>query len=133
MGGFDFDKDFTITDNSCSTLSPQEKLELREKFVGKAALATEGQLRLEATKARGAAANAVQARELYFEKELVVAEKAVVEIAKKTEEFEGIIVKDVEKVEKEILQDVQKLEKGFEEEVGVLERALSGGDNGQRR
>jgi len=142
--GFDFDKDFTITDNSCSTLSPQEKLELREKFVGKAALATEGQLRLEATKARGAATNAVQARELYFEKELVVAEKAVVEIAKKTGEFEGIIVKDVvkaekvivndvKKVENEILQDVKKLEKGFEEEVGVLERAISGGDNNGKR
>ena len=65
--GFDFDKDFTVTDNSCpSELSESEKLLLREKFAGKAIIQTSKQLQAEATRSRGNAVNSIKAQKLFF-------------------------------------------------------------------
>lgn len=81
---FDFDKDFTVTDNSCKALEKGEEVVLREKFAGKMAIQTEKQLQQQAVLARtaakkevnvveGAAEKALQRIEdkaLLFEKEL---------------------------------------------------------------
>ena len=65
--GFDFDRDFTVTDNTCpSELSESEKILLREKFAGKAFLQSSQQLQAEATRARGNAANSIKAQKLFF-------------------------------------------------------------------
>lgn len=57
---FDFDKDFTVTDNSCTVQSKGEKIVLREKFAGKMAIQTEKQLQQQAVLARTAATNSIQ-------------------------------------------------------------------------
>ena len=65
--GFDFDRDFTVTDNTCpSEPSESEKILLREKFAGKAFLQSSQQLQAEATRARGNAANSIKAQKLFF-------------------------------------------------------------------
>lgn len=65
--GFDFDRDFTVTDNTCpSDLSESEKILLREKFANKAILQTTEQVQAEATRVRGNAANSIKAQKLFF-------------------------------------------------------------------
>lgn len=86
---FDFDKDFTITDNSCpADFKDSEKIVLREKFAGKVVLQTESQLQAAATKFRGNAVNSVKAQKLFFENRFDVAQKAVQELDKEVEKFE---------------------------------------------
>lgn len=92
--GFDFDKDFTVTDNSCPTaLSEGEKRLLRERFAGKVVLQTEEQLQAQATRVRGNALNSVKAQKLFFENELPDIERAFKSIEEKTKEFEDEAIK----------------------------------------
>lgn len=66
--GFDFDKDFTLTDNTCPTEpSESDKILLREKFAGKALLKSTEQLQAEATRVRGNAINSIKAQKLFFD------------------------------------------------------------------
>lgn len=101
---FDFDKDFTLTDNSCKALEKGEEVVLREKFAGKMAIQTEQQLQQQAVIARSAAVNTLKSEEKVVGNALKsIEEKAVV--------FEKELVKDVITVEKEIVKDVVGLEK----------------------
>lgn len=86
--GYDFNKDFTLTDNTCQVQSDKEKLVLREKFLGKAAIQTEEQLLRQLTLARGNAANSVKAQKIFFEGEGAAAQKAFESLNKNVEEFE---------------------------------------------
>ena len=93
--GFDFDRDFTITDNSCpSEPSAQEKTLLREKFAGKVLLQTERQLQAQATLVRGNAANSVKAQKLYFENRAESARKAFQQLTQNVQDFEKEIVNE---------------------------------------
>jgi violaxanthin de-epoxidase len=74
--GFDWDKDFTLTDNSCPTQTDKDKLILRERFAGKVALQTEEQIQAQVTRLRGNAVNSVKAQKLFFAEESPQAEKA---------------------------------------------------------
>ena len=66
--GFDWNKDFTITDNTCpAEPSESEKILLREKFAGKAVLQTAEQLQAAATRVRGNGVNSIKAQKLFFE------------------------------------------------------------------
>jgi len=95
---FDFDKDFTITDNTCKTIDAGEAVLLREKFAGKMAIQTEKQLLQQLTLARNLATNSVQAQKLFFANELDQAEKAVSELAQKAAELEEEVSKKVVQV-----------------------------------
>jgi violaxanthin de-epoxidase len=87
--GFDFDRDFTVTDNSCPTeLSEGEKQLLREKFAGKVILKTEEQLQAEAVRIRGNAINSVKAQKLFFGNELPVIERAFKTVQDNAKAFE---------------------------------------------
>jgi len=99
--GFDFDKDFTITDNSCPTeLSESDKILLREKFAGKVALQTEEQLQAQATRLRGNVVNSIKAQKLFFEQGAESAEKAFKTLQDNALEFEEEIVNSAEKAAK---------------------------------
>ena len=106
---FDFDKDFTVTDNSCKALEKGEEVILREKFAGKMAIQTEKQLQQQAVLARTAAANTIKSEEK-------VVEKAFKSIEDKAVAFEKELVKDVVSVEKAIIQDVEKIEQEIVQE-----------------
>jgi len=84
---FDFDKDFTVTDNSCKVLEKGEEVVLREKFAGKMAIQTERQLQQQAVMARTAASNEVGSLEKS-------AEKALLRIEDKAVQFEKELAKD---------------------------------------
>lgn len=87
---FDFDKDFTITDNSCpAEQTAGEKVLLREKFAGKVALQTEQQLQAAATRMRGNAVNSVKAQKLFKEDRYESAGKAFETLEKNRAEFEA--------------------------------------------
>jgi violaxanthin de-epoxidase len=87
--GFDFDKDFVITDNTCPTdLSGKEKQILREKFAGKVALQTEQQLQAQVTRLRGNAVNSIKAQKLFFEQGLEGAQKAYDALEETEKQFE---------------------------------------------
>ncbi|KAL7572398.1 hypothetical protein ACA910_021606 [Epithemia clementina (nom. ined.)] len=91
--GFNFDKDFTITDNSCpSEQSEQEKTLLREKFAGKVILQTEKQLQAQATLLRGNAVNSAKAQKLFFEDRVESALKAFQQLNSNVQEFEQEII-----------------------------------------
>jgi violaxanthin de-epoxidase len=86
---FDFDKDFTITDNTCPReLSSGEKILLREKFAGKLVLQSEQQLQAEATRLRGNAVNSIKAQKLFFENRLQSADKASKTLEQNVKDFE---------------------------------------------
>jgi len=127
--GWDFDKDFLVTDNTCGTLSQGEALVLREKFAGKVAIQTEEQLQAQATMAARMATNGVKAQKIFFENELGQAEKAVESLEKGAQAFEKELVKDVVGVEKEIVKDISGVEKAVEKEVGEI---FSGGSSKKR-
>jgi violaxanthin de-epoxidase len=93
---WEFDRDFTVTDNSCpSDLSEGERLVLRERFAGKVALQTEEQLQAAATRLRGNAVNSVKAQKIFFENRLGQAEKAFQTLEKNLVEFEDEIVSTI--------------------------------------
>lgn len=104
---FDFDKDFTITDNTCKEQNSQEKTLLKEKFAGKVALQTEKQVQAQATRVRGNALNGVKAQSLFVKSEIGQAEKAFEELSTKTKEFEEEIVQSAEEALK-IAPEVKK-------------------------
>ena len=91
---FQFDKDFTLTDNSCPVQS-DNPLVLKEKFAGKVALQTEQQVQAAATRFRGNAVNGVKAQLLFVEQEVDQAERAFLELAERTAEFEQTQVKEL--------------------------------------
>jgi len=109
--GFDYDKDFAATDNSCKIQTKDEQLMLKEKFAGKVALQTEKQVAAQATKVRGNAANNVKAQKLFVTKEFEQAERAFSTLEERTKEFEKEVVKDVVQIEKEVVKDVASVEK----------------------
>ena len=114
---FDFDKDFTITDNSCKALEKGEEVILREKFAGKMAIQTEQQLQQQAVLARTAAVNTLQQEEK-------VVEKAFQNIEEKALSFEKELVKDIVNVEQEIVKDVVNVEKEIVKDVEKVEAEI---------
>jgi len=105
--GFNYDKDFVATDNSCpAALSGKETVLLRENFAGKVALQTEKQLQAEATRLRGNAANSVKAQKIYLQQEQKAVENAIERLELKTKEFEKQTVKDAIKLEKQLVEGV---------------------------
>lgn len=86
---FDFDKDFTITDNTCPTQpSAGEALVLKENLAGKVALQTEEQLQAASTRLRGNVVNSVKAQVLFVEKDIGQAQKAFEQLSADTKQFE---------------------------------------------
>jgi violaxanthin de-epoxidase len=113
--GWDFDKEFDVTDNTCGTMEKGEALVLREKFAGKMAIQTEQQLQAQATMAARMASNTVQ-------DESRVALKALKALESKAEQFEQEIVKDIGGVEKEIAKDVKAIEEEVVKDVVGIKR-----------
>jgi len=85
--GFDFNKDFKLTDNSCPVQSESEKILLREKFLSKGALLGEKSLVDEVVRVRGSASNGVKAQRIFFSNEGEVARKAVEKLGGQVEKF----------------------------------------------
>jgi len=108
---FDYDKDFTATDNTCTEISDGERILMREKFAGKALIQTEDQIQAATVRARGNAVNSVKAQKMLVDGELEQAQKAFADLEKTAVNFEKEIVKDVTKAEKEIVKDVIEVEK----------------------
>jgi len=86
--GYDFDKDFTTTDNSCKVVSNDENVLLREKFAGKVLLQTEKAAQAQATKFRGNAINSIKAQKIFFSQDGPAAQKAFEKLANDVEKFE---------------------------------------------
>ena len=86
--GYDFDKDFSITDNSCPSMDKGEAILLREKFAGKVILKTGELARSQATQLRGNALNSLKAQKVFFSKEGPAAQKAFERLSQNVEDFE---------------------------------------------
>lgn len=121
---FDFDKDFTVTDNTCTEMSKGEQILLREQFAGKVALQTEKQLQAASVRARNNAVNNVKAQALFVNDEINQVEKAVEILEKKAVEFENEVVQDVVQVEKEIVKDIVQVEKEIVKDVVGVEKEI---------
>lgn len=115
--GFDFERDFTLTDNSCKTQTADEILLLREKFAGKVALQTEQQLQAEAIRLRSSAVNAVEG-------EVKEVENALRKIEQGTENFENEIIKDIARLEQELVKDIAVFEKEIVKDILAVEKEL---------
>jgi violaxanthin de-epoxidase len=87
---YDFDKDFTVTDNSCpADQSAGEKVVLREKFIAdKVLLQTESQLQSASVRLRGSAVNSIKAQKLFFENRFPAAQKAFDTLDQSQQDFE---------------------------------------------
>lgn len=120
----DWDKDFTITDNSCRDTSAKDALLLKEKFAGKVALQTQKQLQTAAVNVRGNAANSVKAQKMFFENEATSAGEAFKTLERSSLEFERELERDVGKIEKEIVKDVVGIEKEIVKDVVGLEKEI---------
>jgi len=94
---FNFDRDFTLVDNTCQAQDNEDKTLLREKFAGKVLLQSEQQVQAAGTRFRGNAINSVKAQKLFVDKEFKLTEKAVLELSNKVKEFEQEIVQEVVK------------------------------------
>jgi violaxanthin de-epoxidase len=87
--GYDFDKDFTVTDNSCpADFTDDQKLILREQFAGKVALQTEELIQAQATRLRGNVVNSVKAQKLFFDNRAQSASDAFSTLEKDLADFE---------------------------------------------
>ena len=86
--GFDFDKEFTLVDNSCPTIKEGDALVLREKFAGKVLLQTEEAARAQAVRLRGNTLNSVKAQKVFFSDESAAALKAFENLAESLDQFE---------------------------------------------
>ena len=84
---FDFDKDFTLNDNTCKILQDGERVILREKFAGKMAIQTEKQLQQQAVLVRTATLQSLDMTEK-------TAEKAIQKIEEKAVLFEKELAMD---------------------------------------
>ena len=125
---FDFDKDFTITDNTCRVQTDKDKLVLREQFAGNVVIQSEKQLQSEVVKARGMAVNNVKAQQLFVTDEYKMAQKAFDRLEKSVESFEkelaSEVVKDVTLVEKEVIKDIVNVEKEVVKDVVLIEKEV---------
>ena len=121
---FDFDKDFTITDNSCKDLTEKDKIVLREKFAGNVAIQSEKQLQNELVKARGMAVNNVKAQKLFIDDEFGQAKKAFDKIENNVEKFEKEIIKEGQLLEQEAVKDVVTLEQEIVKDVINVEKEV---------
>lgn len=121
---FDYDKDFTATDNTCTEISEGERIMMREKFAGNAIIQTEEQIQAAAVRARGNAANSVKAQKMLIEGDVEKAENAFLELENKAIEFEKEIVKDVVGLENELVKDVTLLEKEIVKDVTSIEKEI---------
>jgi len=121
---FDFDKDFTITDNSCKLQTDGDKIILREKFAGNVAIQSEKQLQGELVRARGMASNNVKAQKLFVSDEFGQAKKAVERLEQSVADFEEDIVKDAQLLEQEVEKDVEGLEKEIVKDVVSVEKEI---------
>jgi violaxanthin de-epoxidase len=104
---YDYDKDFTETDNTCTEISDGERILLREKFAGKALIQTEDQIQAAAVRARGNAVNTVKAQKIGLSLGLDQAQKSVADLESGASSFEDEIVKDVVQIEKDIVKEVK--------------------------
>ena len=86
--GYDFDKDFTTTDNSCKVISKDDTVLLREKFAGKVLLQSEKAVQAQATKFRGNAINSIKAQKIFFSQDGPAAQKAFEKLSNDVEKFE---------------------------------------------
>ena len=86
---FDWDKDFTATDNTCKVLDSKETLLLREKFAGKVIVSSEKQVQALSTKARNNSVNSIKAQKLFFAGETTEATKAFQELQQSIKAFES--------------------------------------------
>jgi len=86
--GYDYDKDFTATDNSCKVIGKSESVLLREKFAGKVLLKTEESAQAQATKFRGNAVNSIKAQKIFFSNEGKTAQKAFEQLDNDVKKFE---------------------------------------------
>eukprot|EP00529_Nitzschia_sp_RCC80_P023379 CAMPEP_0113451600 /NCGR_PEP_ID=MMETSP0014_2-20120614/6420_1 /TAXON_ID=2857 /ORGANISM="Nitzschia sp." /LENGTH=459 /DNA_ID=CAMNT_0000342957 /DNA_START=122 /DNA_END=1501 /DNA_ORIENTATION=+ /assembly_acc=CAM_ASM_000159 len=93
--GYDFDKDFTLTDNTCQVMKDGEALVLKEKFAGKVLLQTEEAVQAQATKFRGTAINSIKAQKIFFsgEEQGKSALKAFEKLSNDVQQFEKETVK----------------------------------------
>ena len=90
--GYDFDKDFMVTDNTCKSIDSGEALVLKEKFAGKVILQTEDLVQSQATKLRGNAANSIKAQKIFFSNESKQVQKAFEKLAEDVKSFEEDVV-----------------------------------------
>uniref|UniRef100_A0A7S4AXJ6 VDE lipocalin domain-containing protein n=1 Tax=Pseudo-nitzschia australis TaxID=44445 RepID=A0A7S4AXJ6_9STRA len=95
--GFDYDKDFTATDNSCKAVDQGENILLREQFAGKVLLNTEKSVQAQATKFRGNAMNSIKAQKIFFSNEGKVAQEAFEKLSQEVQKFEAETVAGVSK------------------------------------
>lgn len=86
--GYDFDKDFALTDNSCPTMKQEDAVVLREKFAGKVLLQTEESVRAQGVRLRGNALNSVKAQKVFFSNEGPAAQEAFQKLEDNLEAFE---------------------------------------------
>merc|ERR1719491_1662751 len=86
---YDFDKDFTLTDNTCKTITADEVTLLREKFAGKVIVSSEKQVQALSTKARNNSVNSIKAQKLFFAGETTEATKAFQELQQSIKAFES--------------------------------------------
>jgi violaxanthin de-epoxidase len=86
--GFDWDKDFTVTDNTCPTMDKGDAVVLRQKFAGKVLLQSEELARAQATQVRGNALNSLKAQKVFFSQEGPAAQKAYQELQQGVQQFE---------------------------------------------
>ena len=121
---FDFDRDFTITDNTCKVQTEGDKVILREKFAGKVAIQTEKQLQGELVRARGMAVNNVKAQKLFVSDEFAQAKKAFETLEANVAEFEQDVIKEAEELEKVVEKDVVGIEKEIVKDVVGLEQEI---------
>lgn len=84
---FDFDRDFSLNDNTCKIMQDGERVILREKFAGKMAIQTEKQLQQQAVLARTATLQSLDMTEK-------TAEKAIQNIEEKAVLFEKELAMD---------------------------------------
>lgn len=93
--GYDFDKDFSLTDNTCQVLKNGEALVLKEKFAGKVLLQTEESVQAQATKFRGNAVNSIKAQKIFFSggEKSQAAQKAYEKLSQDVQQFETETVK----------------------------------------
>lgn len=86
--GYDFDKDFTSTDNSCKVLDKGESILLKERFAGKVLLQTEESAQAQATKFRGNAMNSIKAQKIFFSEDAQKAQQAFEKLSEDVVKFE---------------------------------------------
>jgi len=115
VNNWDWDKDFTVTDNTCKTQTKDDVILKREQFAGKVAIQTEAQLQQQLVLVRGAATNNVKAQKLFFDGEVDQVERAILNLENKVIDFEKETLNEAKAVEKKI----ESVEKEIEREIGI--------------